>query len=1416
MGGTFNPALPFLPVPDPQQQPQPPPAAAAFDPSKPFDALPQDDAIDDVAANREANLARNKKWSRPGPYTTQLTPEEETEFKGWVQKNKVPWDDQPDADYDMRGYWLAQKQGNKLAVRGDNGHFPDRWKTPFDATFSNQSQYALPGAPHWEGDKLVYSEPQEAPVFDASKPFTTVAPPPIQPGSDRQPKPQPGTFVGRAWNWLNAPLVAPEKVDAAMLAGVPGLALAASLAPRSWRDTIAQAAQKTQEIPGVEGVHKGLDDFVAGLTSPVMLGITAASLGSDSIVGPLVKAGMPEARAIALVGKAKLTADMLFLTQFGYQLAHDTLPDAHIAWGDYVGAKNDRERKLALDRFTEIATQGVLGAVATGLSLRGVAKDLHEMQAASPKGKAAANTDYSSAIHNYQFENQIGNAQSQQIIQLKNAPELEAVRNIKPERWSAITRNVEAMGDPYVLEQQAREAEADPKRKETAQQFRDAKHLTPQEIGARDYLRSILQGDFKHLEYYGALPADSFKENYAPHKWDVDDVDPDTGELITHTLIDGGADMLKKRKFESIAAGEAAGFKPTTTHFLALVADYHEKVMNYVSRNNLANSLAGGTMDDGAPMSAPGHRFPGFTRPMDAPVDPIELQRLRDQGKLEDLLRRGRIYEIAGEPGRTMTARTPQETVEQAGGVYRGSKGGLVEITLPDSMTDKLALDPRMKKFVSVTLPQEGLTVEKVQTALAKKFQEFGGNPQEARFVRAEIKPRPRYMWKQSDFVPTGLGVWRPVSAEEAGSMPPGTEIVPMPRNGAPGAAGATAQQNVRVSPDDFINRVSSPAGKVNAQVVERYRSDIRAGRALPPAEIEFDENGNVTGANGRHRALAYKLEGHDRMPVAIRRRGVGGNGGGGEGPAPGEGGAPKIANARVELYANPDVAHHLIPMLESARPKNPLVRALLKFSSENKSDLLALSPFHWDTILNRALESGMNVVRGANRRFVFMPKALDYFHPTDAQLDAMKNGVVVASTRPGFGGYLSEGLGSSRESLINRIPLVGDFNRAIEEKLFGPHGWITSLKFDLYDRLKKEIQRSSPALTDEQVGRVAASQVNNKFGGLNYTLMGRSASTQNALRAFLLAPDFLESSGRSIVDLASPHGKTLVKSLIAYNVARWLLARGVNYLVSGQTRPEAGFDVLSKDGKRTYSMRHTLGDFLHFANSPRDFVANRVNPLLVRAPEEIVQGEDEFGHKVSDVQAFWDTLRQVTPIPLQGIYPTQQVTQPAPIDKILQAGGIESRKNFTPAELEALQLGSKREEGAPLEGADLARAQTRFRLENALRTAIVARDVKARTRAMLEIRQATAGGRITPEESSKMIRQAHEYPTMLQGAAARLGLADVLQVWDKAGMSERREIRPIVEKKIQNWMLGAAKHPAAERRDMRTRIDAYRRSAAE
>jgi hypothetical protein len=95
----------------------------------------------------------------PQNYSTPLSATEEPAFQNWLKTNQVPFKDEPQADYDMRGFYKAAQFGDPRATQSLNAgdqqmHFPDTWKTPYHTGFSNESMYAPQSAPRWEGDVL--------------------------------------------------------------------------------------------------------------------------------------------------------------------------------------------------------------------------------------------------------------------------------------------------------------------------------------------------------------------------------------------------------------------------------------------------------------------------------------------------------------------------------------------------------------------------------------------------------------------------------------------------------------------------------------------------------------------------------------------------------------------------------------------------------------------------------------------------------------------------------------------------------------------------------------------------------------------------------------------------------------------------------------------------------------------------------------------------------------------------------------------------------------------------------------------------------------------------------------------------------------------------------------------------------------
>jgi hypothetical protein len=122
-----------------------------------------------------------------GPYDTKLSPSEETKFQSWKQKN-APNDS--GADYDLRG---AYKAG--LSPAASNGHWSDLYKKPNHPTFSNESMYATPDAPHWEGSRLIGKNgnlvADETPTTQVSAPNPPQYNPNLPGGPTPQAQPEP-------------------------------------------------------------------------------------------------------------------------------------------------------------------------------------------------------------------------------------------------------------------------------------------------------------------------------------------------------------------------------------------------------------------------------------------------------------------------------------------------------------------------------------------------------------------------------------------------------------------------------------------------------------------------------------------------------------------------------------------------------------------------------------------------------------------------------------------------------------------------------------------------------------------------------------------------------------------------------------------------------------------------------------------------------------------------------------------------------------------------------------------------------------------------------------------------------------------------------------------------------------------------
>lgn len=71
-----------------------------------------------------------------GQYNTQLTPEQETEYKAWAKQHGRERDVE---NYDLRGAWLELQKGTMS--EDERGHLGDKYKKPNHPTFSTESIY---------------------------------------------------------------------------------------------------------------------------------------------------------------------------------------------------------------------------------------------------------------------------------------------------------------------------------------------------------------------------------------------------------------------------------------------------------------------------------------------------------------------------------------------------------------------------------------------------------------------------------------------------------------------------------------------------------------------------------------------------------------------------------------------------------------------------------------------------------------------------------------------------------------------------------------------------------------------------------------------------------------------------------------------------------------------------------------------------------------------------------------------------------------------------------------------------------------------------------------------------------------------------------------------------------------------------
>lgn len=299
---------------------------------------------------------------------------------------------------------------------------------------------------------------------------------------------------------------------------------------------------------------------------------------------------------------------------------------------------------------------------------------------------------------------------------------------------------------------------------------------------------------------------------------------------------------------------------------------------------------------------------------------------------------------------------------------------------------------------------------------------------------------------------------------------------------------------------------------------------------------------------------------------------------------------------------------------------RTPTRRALIKGGSMVKQTMLDLSGFHAVQIGTHALEHKVNPLKLVD---------IDFTNPV--QRDLISHGLVASDTH-GQSLY-SEGLAGT--ALTRRIPWVGERLAEYNDWLFKEY--IPRIKMTMaIDALERNTKRYSNKLNRDQILKLTSDEANAAFGELNYRMMGRHPSTQDTLRMFLLAPDFLEARAKFAGQAATRYGGEQRMALALGAVTLYFTARILNKLIDDDYHWDLEHAFTLRSGKHDYSLRTVQGDIIHLITDPNRFARNRLNPLYGRTALEALTQRNYRGEKVDWVEQLKDLASQPIPISLR------------------------------------------------------------------------------------------------------------------------------------------------------------------------------------
>lgn len=319
------------------------------------------------------------------------------------------------------------------------------------------------------------------------------------------------------------------------------------------------------------------------------------------------------------------------------------------------------------------------------------------------------------------------------------------------------------------------------------------------------------------------------------------------------------------------------------------------------------------------------------------------------------------------------------------------------------------------------------------------------------------------------------------------------------------------------------------------------------------------------------------------------------------------------------DMLVHPEAYQKLKNRLSvSAFRQNPITRGFMRGQTTIKQTMLSVSGFHQ---VQETLHALGHRVNPAN-----LPE-IDFSEPVTRAL--AEHGLQLSdyNALDSF----SEGLAGG--SLTSKIPIVGSKLHAYNEWLF--QDYIPRLKLQMSKLALERNAERYPKLSQDKLLELTAKEANAAFGELPYRYWGRSPTLQDALRAFILAPDFLEARTRFVGRALRPYGREQLVALGILAATQYITARIVNQIVDDDPHFETKNTFRIVAGNHAYGLRTIPADLIHLFSDSRGFFYNRMSPML-RTAFEAVSGRDDRGVKKDVLEQAKDFAKMPIPISIK------------------------------------------------------------------------------------------------------------------------------------------------------------------------------------